>query len=114
MTAATARAAGFFPPPTVDIDPFDATRAEAEALVNAKYAGYIRKQEEQVERMRRMEERALPEDLDYRNVHGLRAEAREKLARFRPATVGMASRIAGINATDLSLVLVHLKARRAA
>ena len=62
----------------------------------------------------RMEEKPLPGWLDYMNVHGLRGEAREKLARFRPATIGQAGRIAGINATDLSLVLVHLKSCAAA
>lgn len=89
-------------------------RAEAQVLQQLKYAGYIRKQLEQVERMRRMEELVLPDWIDYTEVHGLRNEARDKLMRFRPATIGQAGRIAGINQTDLTLVLVYLKARQAA
>lgn len=85
-------------------------RVAEQVMLYFKYEGYIRKQEVQVERMRRLEDKGLPEWLDYERVHGLRREAREKLIRFRPATVGQASRIAGINSTDLSLVLVHLKA----
>ena len=91
-------------------DAMEITRAEREIMLHFKYDGYIRKQELQVERMRRMEDKALPEWLDYEQVHGLRREAREKLIRFRPATLGHAGRIAGINSTDLALVLVHLKA----
>ncbi len=79
-----------------------------------KYAGYIRKQEEQVAKMRSLGDKPLPDWLDYANVHGLRNEARDKLARFRPGTVGQAGRIAGINQTDLTLVLVYLKSRQAA
>ncbi len=92
------------------LDPEELARAHAQVVLQFKYAGYIRKQHEQVERMLRMEERPLPGGLDYALVRGLRSEAREKLTRFRPATVGQAGRIAGINTTDLSLVLVHLKA----
>jgi tRNA uridine 5-carboxymethylaminomethyl modification enzyme len=96
------------------IDPYDAERAEGEVLLQLKYEGYIRKQQEQVERMRRMGDKSLPAWIDYSKVHGLRNEARDKLARFRPATVGQAGRIAGINQTDLTLVLVYLKSRQAA
>ena len=78
-------------------------------MLHFKYDGYIRKQEMQVERMRRLEDKALPEWLDYEKVYGLRREAREKLIRFRPVTIGQAGRIAGINSTDLTLVLVYLK-----
>jgi tRNA uridine 5-carboxymethylaminomethyl modification enzyme len=89
-------------------------RAFGEALLQIKYAGYIRKQHEHVEKMRRMGDKPLPDWIDYAHVHGLRNEARDKLARFRPATVGQAGRIAGINQTDLTLVLVYLKSRQAA
>jgi len=116
VTLAAARAAGFFDPlseATGDpdaLDPADAPRAEQQVMLHFKYLGYVRKQEVQVERLRRLEDKALPEWLDYERVHGLRREAREKLIRFRPATLGQAGRVAGINQTDLSLVLVHLKA----
>ncbi len=92
------------------VSPADHARAQAQAVLFFKYQGYIRKQHEQVERMLRQENKPLPDALDYAHVYGLRREAREKLARFRPATVGQAGRIAGINQTDLTLVLVHLKA----
>ena len=112
-----ARAAGLFADAAFampDLDPPAAERALGEVLMQTKYEGYIRKQQEQVERMQRLEDKALPDWLDYAAVHGLRGEAREKLLRFRPATLGQAGRIAGINQTDLTLVLVHLKARQAA
>jgi tRNA uridine 5-carboxymethylaminomethyl modification enzyme len=74
-----------------------------------KFAGYISKQQEQVERMRRLENKAIPTDFDYAPITGLRNEARQKLIRFQPATVGQAGRIAGVNPADISLLLVHLE-----
>ncbi len=92
----------------------DARRVRHEVLLRIKYEGYIAKQREQVERMLRAEAKPLPEWVDYDAVRGLRREAQDKLKRFRPATVGQALRIAGINATDMSLVLVHLRGRERA
>ncbi|MEN6626412.1 MAG: tRNA uridine-5-carboxymethylaminomethyl(34) synthesis enzyme MnmG [Candidatus Sumerlaeia bacterium] len=91
------------------LEPRELERARRQVMLQFKYAGYIKKQIEQVERMRRMEERPLPHEIDYKRIRGLRAEAGEKLARFRPATFGQAGRIAGINSTDLALVMIHLK-----
>ncbi|MBC7263061.1 MAG: tRNA uridine-5-carboxymethylaminomethyl(34) synthesis enzyme MnmG [Chloroflexi bacterium] len=82
-----------------------------EVIIEAKYAGYIERQQHEVERMRRLEEWRIPEDFDYTEIVGLRNEAREKLNRFRPATVGQASRIQGVNPADISVLLVHLKRR---
>jgi tRNA uridine 5-carboxymethylaminomethyl modification enzyme len=113
MSAPAARAAGLLLEDGA-LEPLELARAQAQVLLQCKYEGYIRKQAEQVEHMRRMEDKPLPEWLDYAGVHGLRREAREKLARLRPATVGQAGRVAGINQTDLTLVLVHLKSRPAA
>jgi tRNA uridine 5-carboxymethylaminomethyl modification enzyme len=76
--------------------------------VEAKYAGYIEKQHQQVERMRRLEKRRIPDSFDYNSVVGIKTEAREKLGRFRPATVGQASRISGVNPADISILLVYL------
>jgi tRNA uridine 5-carboxymethylaminomethyl modification enzyme len=76
--------------------------------IEAKYAGYIAKQRRQVERMKRLEMRRIPSDFNYDAVVGLRNEARQKLAHFRPATVGQAARIQGVNPADISLLLVHL------
>jgi len=82
--------------------------------IEAKYAGYIAKQRIEVDRFRRLEDRRLPSDLDYGAVVGLRAEAREKLTDVRPATVGQAARLAGVNPADVSVLLVHLKRLEAA
>jgi tRNA uridine 5-carboxymethylaminomethyl modification enzyme len=85
-------------------------RAEGEEVaVEAKYAGYIEKQQAEVARFRRLENRRIPADLDYAALGGLRLEAREKLARVRPATVGQATRIAGVNPADVSVLLIHLR-----
>ena len=80
--------------------------------IEAKYAGYIEKQRAEVARFRRLEDRRIPPDLDYKQLTGLRAEAREKLDVVRPATVGQAARLAGVNPADISVLLVHLKRLR--
>ena len=77
--------------------------------IEAKYAGYIEKQRAQVARFRRLEARRIPPGLDYEHLTGLRTEAREKLNSIRPATVGQAARLAGVNPADISVLLVHLK-----
>ena len=82
--------------------------------IEAKYATYIERQRREVERMSRMENRPIPPDIDYRAIPGLRAEAREKLERFRPLTLGQAARIAGVNPADISVLLIHLAAGRRA
>ncbi|MDA8188975.1 MAG: tRNA uridine-5-carboxymethylaminomethyl(34) synthesis enzyme MnmG [Dehalococcoidales bacterium] len=91
--------------------PLDASGA-AQVEIEAKYSGYIGKQRQQVERVRRLEERRIPSDVDYDTILGLRNEAREKLKRFRPMTVGQASRVNGITPADISILLVHLEKRR--
>lgn len=80
-----------------------------EVIIEAKYAGYIERQQREVDRMKRLEEWRIPESLDYTEIVGLRNEAREKLIHFRPATVGQAARIQGVNPVDISVLLVHLK-----
>jgi tRNA uridine 5-carboxymethylaminomethyl modification enzyme len=77
--------------------------------IQAKYAGYIEKQQAEVERMRRLENREIPKDFSYEGRHGLRREAIEKLSRVRPRTVGQASRITGVNPADISVLLIHLE-----
>jgi len=76
------------------------------------YEGYIARQERQVERALRMEQRHIPADLDYGALTGLRAEAGERLTRHRPETVGQAGRIEGVTPSDISLLLVHLERHR--
>ncbi len=78
--------------------------------IQCKYEGYIRRQQDDIQRQQRHEALALPPDLDYGAVRGLSAEVREKLTRSRPTTLGQAGRIAGITPTAVSLLLVHLKA----
>ncbi len=81
--------------------------------IEAKYAGYIARQKQQIERVSRLERWQLPPSLDYRRIIGMRNEAVEKLERFRPATLGQASRIQGVNPADISVLMVYLeKARR--
>jgi tRNA uridine 5-carboxymethylaminomethyl modification enzyme len=80
--------------------------------IEAKYAGYIAKQEQQIERARRLEAQPIPADLDYAAIIGLRNEARQQLMRFRPATVGQAGRLAGVNPADVAVLLVHLERLR--
>jgi tRNA uridine 5-carboxymethylaminomethyl modification enzyme len=92
-------------PPPEPLPPAAAEQVEIEA----KYAGYIEKQEREVARLRRLEEWPIPRDFNYQHVVGLRNEAREKLERFRPATVGQASRVPGVNPADVSLLLIALQ-----
>ncbi|MFH0794856.1 MAG: tRNA uridine-5-carboxymethylaminomethyl(34) synthesis enzyme MnmG [bacterium] len=89
----------------------DDPRAIEQVALDCKYRGYLRKQEEQVERMHRQEEQALPDEIDYRGIRGLRREAADKLQFHRPRSLGQASRIAGVNPSDLTLLMIHLKAR---
>lgn len=79
--------------------------------IETKFEGYIAKQQQHVERVQRLENKTIPSDFDYEGISGLRNEARQKLIRFRPATVGQASRIAGVNPADISILLVHLERR---
>ena len=80
--------------------------------IATKYAGYIEKQQDEVERSAAHEQTALPADLDYSQVHALSFEVRQKLQRHRPATLGQASRISGVTPAAISLLLVHLKKKR--
>jgi tRNA uridine 5-carboxymethylaminomethyl modification enzyme len=83
----------------------------AQVEVRAKYAGYIERQEDEIDRQRRNEETALPLDLDYAVIAGLSTEVRQKLNDIRPATVGQAARVPGVTPAAISILLVHLKKR---
>ncbi|MBP7401396.1 MAG: tRNA uridine-5-carboxymethylaminomethyl(34) synthesis enzyme MnmG [Clostridia bacterium] len=85
-----------------------AVRAQVETVL--KYEGYLRIEEARIERFRRMEETLLPESIDYASIAGLRIEARQKLARLRPRSVGQAGRISGVSPADVSVLLVWLAA----
>jgi tRNA uridine 5-carboxymethylaminomethyl modification enzyme len=90
----------------------DAAVAE-QVTVAAKYGPYIEKQEAEVRRLQRVEERRLPEDFDYTTVLGIRNEARQKFSQFRPATIGQAARIGGITPSDIAVLLVALERGKA-
>ena len=82
--------------------------------VELKYAGYIAKQQAQIERFKKLEEKQIPEGMDYTNIEGLRLEARQKLNAQQPASIGQASRISGVSPADVNVLLVYLeKLRRA-
>jgi tRNA uridine 5-carboxymethylaminomethyl modification enzyme len=83
--------------------------AREQVVIEAKYAGYLVRQSAQIERARKMEDRLIPPELDYAAVTHLRTEAREKLARVRPRSMGQAARIAGIGPSDLAVLMIHLK-----
>lgn len=96
-----------------EFSPEDAERLVASLTTEARYAGYIGRQSDEIERARRESQTALPEGLDYRSVHGLSNEVREKLERVRPSNLAQAARISGVTPAALALLLVHLKRRGA-
>ncbi|GGA70359.1 tRNA uridine-5-carboxymethylaminomethyl(34) synthesis enzyme MnmG [Ornithinibacillus halotolerans] len=77
--------------------------------IQIKYEGYIKKANEQVQRMLKMEEKKIPDDIDYNAISGLATEARQKLEEVRPLSVGQASRISGVNPADISILLVYIE-----
>ncbi len=92
----------------------DDARVAEQVEISAKYSGYLDRQNLEIDRQRRHEETAIPSHFDYAHVRGLSAEALQKLQRVKPETIGQAMRIAGITPAAISLLLVHLKRRRAA
>ena len=97
-----------------DLAPFDRTRPVLpdrvceKVEIEIKYEGYINRQIKQVEEMKRLECRKIPEDIDYNGIQGLRLEAKEKLGRIRPESVGRAGRISGVSPADISVLLIWL------
>ncbi len=77
--------------------------------ISIKYEGYISRQQRQAEQFRKMENKKLPSDIDYESIDGLRLEARQKLNRVRPASLGQASRISGVSPADIAVLMVYLK-----
>ena len=97
-----------------DLVPFDTERPDLppeifeQVEIELKYEGYIRRQQAQINEMRRLEVKLLPKDIDYNAIDGLRLEAREKLSKIRPHSVGQASRISGVSPSDISVLLIYL------
>ena len=93
---------------------FDTTRPELpfevfeQVEIDLKYEGYIKRQQAKVDEMRRLEVKKIPADIDYDDVYSLRLEAREKLKKVKPESVGQASRISGVSPSDISVLLIHL------
>lgn len=77
--------------------------------ITVKYEGYINRQIKQAEQFKRLESKKIPEDIDYESIDGLRLEARQKLSKIRPASIGQASRISGVSPADVSVLMVYLK-----
>jgi len=93
--------------------PDDILDSVAEQIdINIKYEGYILKQLRQVEQFKAMENKKIPEDIDYYQIHGLSNEAKEKLSKIRPTSVGQASRISGVSPADISVLLIYLQQMR--
>ena len=82
--------------------------------IEAKYEGYVAKQQAEIERTRRLEHRLIADDVDYDAIPGLRKEARERLKKFRPATFGQAGRLYGVNPADVAILMVRLEKSRSA
>ncbi len=87
-------------------DADDSVKESAE--IEIKYEGYLKKGREQIERARKMESKLLPDGIDYSSIDGLRLEAREKLSRVRPRSLGQAGRISGVNPADISVLMIYL------
>ena len=82
-------------------------REEVEIMV--KYEGYIEMQKRQVEGFKKLEKKLLPEDIDYNEIKGIRLEARQKLNKYKPYSLGQASRISGVSPADISVLLIYLE-----
>lgn len=104
--------------PEIDYDAlnaFDENRPQLdelvrdEAQIKVKYDGYIRRQIAEAERFSKLEEKLIPDDIDYMSIDGLRIEARQKLSKFRPRSLGQASRISGVSPADISVLIIYLK-----
>ena len=97
-----------------DLAPFDRERPELSAEIReqvditVKYEGYIEKQKQQVEQFKKNEQLLIP-DIDFESIHGLRKEARQKLAKIRPVSLGQASRISGVSSADIAVLMVYIK-----
>ncbi|MGB8957137.1 MAG: tRNA uridine-5-carboxymethylaminomethyl(34) synthesis enzyme MnmG, partial [Tumebacillaceae bacterium] len=77
--------------------------------IQTKYSGYIQKSMQQIEKQKKLEEKLIPETIDYAGVKGLSSESREKLNKIRPRSIGKASRISGVNPADISILMVYLE-----
>ena len=77
--------------------------------ISIKYEGYIKKAEKEAEKMINLENKKIPEDIDYDKIHNLASEAKQKLKEVRPTSIGQAIRISGVNPADISIIMIYLK-----
>ena len=97
----------------IDLERPELDKYTAEQVnIQIKYDGYIKKQLEQVEKFKKLEQKKIPEDMDYSEVYGLRIEARQKLEKIRPRSLGQASRISGVSPADMNVLIVHLQGNK--
>lgn len=95
---------------TQRVCPFSLTHAIAEQIdIAVKYEGYIKRQLLQVEQFKKLEKRKIPTEINFNNIHGLKLEARQKLQKIKPDSVGQASRISGVSPADVSVLLIYLE-----
>ena len=80
-----------------------------EVEIQIKYEGYIKLQEVQVEKFKKLEEKILPEEIDYEEIKGISLEGRQKLNKFKPHSIGQASRISGVSPSDISVLVIYLQ-----
>lgn len=98
---------------TIDLDrPKLSLQEKEEVEIQVKYEGYIKMQEAQVEKFKKLETKILPENIDYENIQGLSLEARQKLNKFKPHSIGQASRISGVSPADISVLLIYLQVNK--
>ena len=83
-----------------------------EVEIEVKYKGYIKLQQNQVEKFKKLETKRLPDNINYESIKGLRIEARQKLNKIKPSSVGQASRISGVSPADISVLLIFLEQQR--
>ena len=98
-----------------EIDPErpELSKAEAQEVeIQVKYEGYIKMQEEQVKKFKKLEDKKLSEDINYDDIKGLRIEARQKLNKVKPLSIGQASRISGVSPADVSVLLIYLEQQK--
>lgn len=94
----------------IDCERPDLTEVEAEEVeIQVKYEGYIKLQEAQVEKFKKLEKKNIPENIVYANIKGLRLEARQKLDKIRPLSIGQASRISGVSPADISVLHIYIE-----
>ena len=97
----------------IDDDRPELTSVEAEEVeIQVKYEGYIKLQEAQVEKFKKLEKKKIPEDIVYSDIKGLRLEARQKLDKIKPLSIGQASRISGVSPADINVLHIYIEQNR--